>query len=281
MRRRTRDLAPDGLPDDALATLDARMLWSALAEPGDGVAGALIDENGPLRALEIALGSNAPTAIGPQELHAGRRRWASRHDEAPEASAAGRRCGVQPVTPEHRDWPRRVDDLGVHAPVCLWVRGDSRALGTAPRGLALVGARAATSYGEHVVGELSAGLASVGVAIVSCAAYGMDGVAHQAALITGGVTTAGPRGLAHFRSSFLVSRPNASMSSPDLLGLMARTSPGSNIISNGPTAPESRSTMMVPLLFRLGRRGRGIDAWIDWSTDEAEDESDRAIEGAL
>lgn len=41
---------------------------------------------------------------------------------------------------------------------------------------------------------------------------------------------------------------------------------------------------MVPLLFRLGRRGRtGTGATmpgiLDWSTDDAEDESERVISG--
>lgn len=41
---------------------------------------------------------------------------------------------------------------------------------------------------------------------------------------------------------------------------------------------------MVPLLFRLGRRGRtGTGAMmpgvLDWSTDDAEEESERAISG--
>lgn len=68
-------------------------------------------------------------------------------------------------------------------------------------------------------------------------------------------------------------------------GLIARTSPGSNLVSVGSTAStDSRGTMIVPLLFRLGRRGRtGTGATIcgieDSPTEEAEDESERAISG--
>jgi DNA processing protein len=54
----------------------------------------------------------------------------------------------------------------------------------------MVGARASTGYGEHVTMELTAGLVDQGVAIVSGAAYGIDGMAHRAALASGGTTIA-------------------------------------------------------------------------------------------
>ena len=72
----------------------------------------------------------------------------------------------------------------------LWVRGDLDALTRTPRAVALVGARAATTYGEHVAIELAADLAGRGVSIVSGAAYGIDGAAHRAALTAGGTTIA-------------------------------------------------------------------------------------------
>ena len=53
-----------------------------------------------------------------------------------------------------------------------------------------MGARAATGYGEHVATELAAELAGRGVAVVSGAAYGIDGAAHRAALRAGGTTIA-------------------------------------------------------------------------------------------
>ena len=56
--------------------------------------------------------------------------------------------------------------------------------------IALVGARAATGYGEHVAMEASAGLVDRGFAIVSGGAYGIDGMAHRAALASDGTTIA-------------------------------------------------------------------------------------------
>ena len=79
-------------------------------------------------------------------------------------------------------WPAGVDELGVHAPLALWVRGRARGARRVDRPIALVGARAATGYGEHVAMEASAGLVDRGFAVVSGGAYGIDGMAHRAAL---------------------------------------------------------------------------------------------------
>lgn len=87
-------------------------------------------------------------------------------------------------------WPSGADDLGVHAPIALWIRGEIALLARRDPAVALVGARAATGYGEHVAGELSAGLVERGYTVVSGAAYGIDGTAHRAALAAEGLTIA-------------------------------------------------------------------------------------------
>jgi DNA processing protein len=74
-------------------------------------------------------------------------------------------------------------------PIVLYVRGDVWSL-TAPERLAIVGARAATSYGEHVATELASALAERGTVIVSGGAYGIDGTAHRSAIASGGKTVA-------------------------------------------------------------------------------------------
>ena len=58
------------------------------------------------------------------------------------------------------------------------------------RSVAVVGARAATHYGLHQSRELAAGLAQRDVTVVSGAAYGIDGAAHEGALSVDGVTVA-------------------------------------------------------------------------------------------
>lgn len=56
--------------------------------------------------------------------------------------------------------------------------------------VAIVGARAATAYGEHIAVELAAGMVSRDVTVVSGGAYGIDGAAHRAVLRAGGLTIA-------------------------------------------------------------------------------------------
>lgn len=177
---------------DDRAALDARMIWSALVEPGDGVAGRLVRAYGARAALEVALGLRAPrgdTEVTPDELRAAQARWTPRVRDAEEPSNAARRARVMPLTPESAAWPRRLDDLGEHAPLCLWVRGEPARL--SPQvAVAMVGARAATGYGEVVVGEIAGDLATQGATIVSGGAYGIDGAAHRATIAVGGQTVA-------------------------------------------------------------------------------------------
>lgn len=54
----------------------------------------------------------------------------------------------------------------------------------------MIGARAATGYGEHVASEIAFGLAEQSVTVVSGAAYGIDGFAHRGALGANGSTIA-------------------------------------------------------------------------------------------
>lgn len=75
----------------------------------------------------------------------------------------------------------------------VWTIGDHHAFSDLAEGAnaAIVGARAATGYGEHVAMEISSALANAGVTVVSGGAYGIDGMAHRAALVVpGGKTVA-------------------------------------------------------------------------------------------
>jgi DNA processing protein len=73
-------------------------------------------------------------------------------------------------------------------PLVLWAVGPARLDETAQRAAAVVGTRAATSYGEQVAGDLAAGLAEQDVAVISGGAYGIDGAVHRAVLAVEGVT---------------------------------------------------------------------------------------------
>jgi DNA processing protein len=73
-------------------------------------------------------------------------------------------------------------------PPYLWVRGELCA--DDDRAIAVVGTRRATDYGRRVAAHFAAGLAGQGITVVSGLAYGIDIVAHRAALDTGGRTIA-------------------------------------------------------------------------------------------
>lgn len=111
---------------------------------------------------------------------------------------AAARIGARLITPNDDEWPgwallalARGDtaDRGGE-PLALWVRGPAKLDAVAESAVALVGSRAATSYGEYVTSSLAAGIASAGHAVISGGAYGIDGVAHRSVLASDGVTAA-------------------------------------------------------------------------------------------
>lgn len=179
--------------DEAAVERYALVVWSHLTEPGDGAAGLLIGQLGPAAALRAVMsGKPVAGALTADDFSKARKRWMPRLSaDAVETSlriAATKRVRV--VTRSDPEWPEQLDDLEEHAPLCLWVRGDAAILASLQPSVALVGARAATSYGEHVAVELSADLAGTGIPVVSGGAYGIDGAAHRAAMAVGGVTVA-------------------------------------------------------------------------------------------
>ena len=194
-----RDLDRGGLEE-----VFARAAWTGIAEPGDGTAGAVVAALGAVPALRALLeGVTVPGLAarlreadadppGDEALRAALARWAPRATvrDTVDALRQAARVGARLLVPGCARWPAGVDDLGHHAPLALWMRGTDVALDALPRSLSLVGARAATGYGEHVTMEASAGLVDRGYTIVSGAAYGIDGMAHRAALASRGITLA-------------------------------------------------------------------------------------------
>jgi DNA processing protein len=94
------------------------------------------------------------------------------------------------VTPDHSDWPIALGDLGWGAPAALWGIGNRSALASLGRAISIVGSRGASTYGEWVTLEFAAELVNRGFAVVSGGAYGIDGIAHRAALRVAGTTIA-------------------------------------------------------------------------------------------
>ena len=182
----------------------AHATWSGIAEPGDRVAGLVVAELGAPDALRAlidkrdaewwcaALGDQHSSSVTPKTIGDALLRWAPRLDSHVSLLAVRQaaRFAAKLIIPSDPRWPASLADLGEHAPLALWQRGSDAAVAALDRSIALVGARAATGYGEHVTMEASAGLVDRGYAIVSGAAYGIDGMAHRAALASKGVTVA-------------------------------------------------------------------------------------------
>ncbi len=197
-----RAVAGADLDRDGIEHRFARGTWTGIAEPGDRVAGAVIEavgapaaltavlERWPVDRLVSELGENG--AVTEDDLAQGLDRWMPRLNSGAAViafrQAARWRTALR--IPGDELWPAGVDALEHFAPIALWTRGTDEALRALPRSIALVGARAATGYGEHVTMEASAGLVDRGYTIVSGAAYGIDGMAHRAALASKGMTVA-------------------------------------------------------------------------------------------
>jgi DNA processing protein len=178
----------------------ARAAWSGVAEPGDGDAGRLVTACGASGALDRLIRRADEASIraalrdggddDPIDIAAALERWRPRlvAGQVLRSLRQAARFGARLIVPGESEWPTGLADLGSHAPLALWVRGP--ALTTADRSVALVGARAATGYGEHVAIEAASGLVELGFAIVSGGAYGIDGSAHRSALASSGATVA-------------------------------------------------------------------------------------------
>jgi DNA processing protein len=175
----------------------ARIALSFVAEPGDLVLGGLLRACGPAEAF-AAICDGRP----PERAAAGRGgipglgraigRWAARLGAVPAESrlAGWERAGYRVVCPGDPEWPTQLDVLGDARPLVLWVQGSADLRFACLRSVSVVGARAATGYGEHVATEMAAALAERGWAVVSGGAYGIDASAHRGALGAEGVTVA-------------------------------------------------------------------------------------------
>jgi DNA processing protein len=93
------------------------------------------------------------------------------------------------VVPGDSEWPTQLAALEASAPWGLYVVGGDVRL-AAVRSVAVVGARAATEYGQHVASELATDLALRGWAVISGGAYGIDAAGHRGALAVGGTSVA-------------------------------------------------------------------------------------------
>ena len=181
--------------------------------------------------------------------------------------------GGRVVLPGDPEWPQerlswaRGGGLLPAPPLALLVRGVGLLGDTVQRSVAVVGARAATAYGEHVATELGIGLTDRGWTVISGGAYGIDGAAHRGALtsrrgptvavLACGVDVAYPRGndrlLARIAEQGLLVSEHTPGSAPTRLRFLVR---------NRLIAALSVGTVVVEAALRSGSlstAGRAAD----------------------
>lgn len=172
----------------------ARAYLMRVAEPPALALHALVDVDGVLAAAERVRTGDVPSAIQHETV-------ARRHlDLAGADLVAAEKVRARLLVPEDPEWPAwQLLCLGPPAdralrgsgqPLGLWVRGEAEVADLFDRAVSVIGARAATGYGEMVAGEIGYALGSAGMTVVSGAAYGIDGAAHRGALKSGGATVA-------------------------------------------------------------------------------------------
>ena len=165
----------------SLTENDARLVLSWISDHIDPQLARAIDSRGAKGAIEIITTSSAAR---PSE----RRRIArlNQINSMAELKMQLERNKIEYLTPQSEFWPEQLNDLEMHSPIGLFLRGDKRAL--LDTSVAIVGTRNATSYGSRITQELAYELATFGFTIVSGGAFGIDVIAHHSTLLAKGAT---------------------------------------------------------------------------------------------
>lgn len=166
----------------------ARLGLCAIQSHADPDIAALVLAHGALAVWE---GIKCRT----QDSHLGRK---AQKIDLDELIGATQQTGLRFITPVDEEWPATLKDLDAIEPLSgmagmptgLWVKGPALLSARSERSIAVVGSRAATSYGEMTAADLAYELAEAGWHIVSGGAYGIDLQAHRAALNATGATIA-------------------------------------------------------------------------------------------
>ncbi|MER6006921.1 DNA-processing protein DprA [Nonomuraea angiospora] len=168
------------------------------ADVGDPIMGRLVMQYGASSVVEAIRARTLPPEFVAQEV---KRAQEAHQDRPPDLTARlnawharlaaanpaadlenGERFGARLVTPGSPEWPTQLDQLGPGRPLGLWLHGTADLRFSCLKSVAVVGARAATSYGTHIAAEFGVGLGESGWTVVSGGAHGVDGAAHRGAL---------------------------------------------------------------------------------------------------
>lgn len=197
--------------DAEIESVFARATFSLITEPGDRFAGAIMAMLSPEvlldllleRATTVAVLSRLKEVDGSDELLSrfsdfdsaysdALQRWTPRLKLADVTAALhlAEKCQAMILTPLSQRWPNQLDDLQEASPHCLWVKTSNLELFDITDSLSVVGSRNATGYGEWVTSELVADCSARNLPIISGGAYGIDALAHRAAIANEQLTVA-------------------------------------------------------------------------------------------
>ncbi len=181
----------------------ALVAWSAMAEPADMAAGALVSAIGASNALAWVRSATQSLTSAASSLHGrcdreaaqgavmAHERWERRLGVAEEPHfRRAHAIGATVLTRNAPGWPSALAALGASEPFALYVRGAADLDELWHSGVAIVGARSSTAYGSHMASDIAAGISSAGRAVISGGAYGIDAAAHRSALGADGPTIA-------------------------------------------------------------------------------------------
>jgi len=172
----------------------ARAWLSRAVEPGQAVMHGYVETVGPIAAMRALRSARAPAPV--QALVGAR----FDEDQPSEDLAAAAAIGARFVVPGDVEWPAEplhamtvataMGVEGIAPPLALWLRGKGDLARLTGRAVAIVGARASTSYGTEQAAQLGFALAERGWTVVSGGAFGIDAAAHRGALSAGAATLA-------------------------------------------------------------------------------------------
>lgn len=170
----------------------ARMVLSMLLEPNDPMTGRVLARLGAVETLRLVDADGPVDGLSAVDAQVWRDHFnTSESRQITERLDQVQQSGVRALIPGDAHWPAALDNLGETTPYVLWVRGASSFLARPLSDfVTITGARASTSYGDHVARELAATVAAGERVVVAGGAYGIEGAAHQAALAAGGDTIA-------------------------------------------------------------------------------------------
>lgn len=166
-----------------------RLALSLVAEPGDPRLRDLLLLHEPGQVLDAVRGRGRAGDVTIPEA------WSERggvlDKRLATALARAKSAGLRWICPGDRGWPRALDDLDqvdpfhgtTGAPLGLWVRGVGDLAELCAQSVAIVGARACTTYGAECASEVAGDCADADHTVVSGAAFGIDSCAHRGALI--------------------------------------------------------------------------------------------------